>query len=342
MLRTTTAVLLATVLVLGAAAVAAPLAQETDEGVSIDQAYKSMIEERGGFEDMADRLALTKKFLADHPDTKYTARLIMHVYYYQAERLADTTGAVAYAEQLRNEVKTPEHITDYDKSMAQIYGQAGMLDKMVAIADELDAADELDFNDYWEIIQIATANDEWQLVRKYCAKARPMATEEAFRTDYPERDFTDEEAVKAGARRAGMIAGKDGWALANLGRVDEALTQFALAGESLERSYVGVLDYDIGLQWAKTLLLKGDYDAAIAQFAPEALILTNEDALAGLKEAYAKKNGNDDGFDAYANKLHFEIAPKVKDFELPDFGGKRVKYDDVRGDVTLLAFWFPT
>jgi tetratricopeptide (TPR) repeat protein len=340
MLRTSSAVLLAAVLLLGLAVVAVP--QSQDEGASIDEAYKSMIEERRGFESMADRLAVTKKFLAEYPDTKYTARLIMHVYYYQAERLEDIEGAVAYAEELRGKVETAEFVAAYEKSLGEIYGEAGLLDKMVAIADKLEAAGEMNFNDYWSIVQIATANDEWKMVRKYCAKGRPLANAESFRSDYPERDFTDEEVEKAGANRLGMISGKDAWAMANLGQIDEALAEFASAGKSISRSYVGVLEYDVGLHWAKTLLKKGDYEGAIEQFAPEALIMSNEDALAGLRKAYAKKNGSEDGFEGYAEKLHFEIAPKVKDFELPDYDGKRVKYRDVRGDVTLLAFWFPT
>jgi len=338
--RTSTALLLAAVLLMGIVVVAVPQEEEK----AVNEEYRSMIEKRRGFESMADRLALTKEFLAEYPDTKYTARLIMHVFYYQAERLEDTTGAVAYAEELREKVKTPEFVTAYEKSLGEIYGEAGMLDEMITIADKLEAAGELNFEDYWGIVQIATANDEWNMVRKYCGKARPMANAQAYRSDYPERDLTDEEVEKGGANRAAMISGRDAWALANLGQVLEALTGFTEAGKSIGRSYVGVLDEDIGLHWAKTLLMAGDYAGAIEKFAPEALIMRNEDALAGMKEAYAKKNGGGDrdGFDDYLQKLHVKIAPKVKDFALPTYDGKRVKYADARGEVTLLAFWFPT
>jgi len=340
MRRTLSVALLAAVIAFGFAAVAVPQGQ--DEGKSIDKAYRSMIEERREHDDMADRLALTKKFLTDYPDTKYTARLITHVFYYQAERLEDTTGAVAYAEELRKKVVTPEFVTAYEKSMVQIYGDAGMIDEMVAVADKLESAGEMGFNDYWGIIQIALQNERWKMVRSYCAKARPLANAKAYRSDYPDRDFTDEEVNEAGAKRAAMISGRDAWAMANLGQAHEALVEFAEAGKSIGRSYVGVLDEDIGFHWAKTLLQASLYDDAIEKFAPEALIMQNEEAFAGLKKAYAIKNGGDDGFDEFVKKLHFEIAPKVKEFELPDYNGKRVKYADARGDVTLLAFWFPT
>jgi hypothetical protein len=70
--------------------------------------------------------------------------------------------------------------------------------------------------------------------------------------------------------------------------------------------------------------------------------MRSEEAMAGLEKAYVGKNGSEDGFEAFAGKLHAKIAPTVDEFELPDYEGKRNKYADIRGDVTLLAFWFPT
>jgi tetratricopeptide (TPR) repeat protein len=338
MLRKSTAILLAAAVLLAFAAAAYP----KDDRVPVDEAYKNMIEKRRGYESMADRLAVTKDFLEKYPDSKYTARLITHVYYYQGDQLDDPAGAVAYAEQLRARVKTPEFITDFDKSLVEIYGEAGMIDKMIAVADRLEAASELDFGDYWNIVDAAAANDAWKLVRTYCAKARPLANAKAYRAEYPDREMTDQEIEKAGANRAAMLAGMDAWALANLGQIGEALAEFETAGQNINRSYVGVLDYDIGLHWGKTLMMKGDYHAAIERFAPQALIMGNDDALAGLTEAYEKKTGGEDGFDAYIERLHREIAPKVTEFELPLYDGKRVKYADIKGEVTLLAFWFPT
>ena len=338
MLRISTSALLAMVLLL----VTSPLAFASDDAEAVDEAYKAMIEQRRGHDEMADRLALTKKFLEQYPESKYTARLIGHVYYYQGERLEDPAGAIAYAEDLRAKLTNPDFIADFDKQMVELYGEAGMLDKMTKLAGELEAAGEMKFGDYWNIIQIATDHEDWAMVRTYCKKAWPMADAKSYRADYPDYDFTDEEVQKAGDNRTGMIAGKEAWALANMGMVDEALSHFEMTEMKLSRSFVGVPDYDIGLHYANTLSMKGDYDRAIEKFAPEALIMRNEEALAGLEKAYAGKNGSADGFDAFAAKLHTEIAPKVVDFELPDYEGKRNKYADIKGEVTMLAFWFPT
>jgi len=335
--RKSTAVLLAVVLSVMTVTMAVP-----NDGAAVDEAYKAMIEERREHEDMSERLALTIKFLEQYPESKYTARLIGHVYYYQGERLEDSPGAIAYAEALRTKLTNPEFVTDFDKRMVELYGEAGMLDKMTALAGKLESAGEMKFSDYWNIVQIATNHEEWGMVRTYCKKARPMANAETYRLDYPQYDFTDEEVQEAGNNRTAMVAGKDAWALANLGRLDDALAEFETTDEKLNRSYVGVPDYDIGLHWANTLLMKGDYDGAMKRFAPEALIMRNDAALAGFKKAYVGKNGGDEGFDQFAGSLHAKIAPTVEGFELPDYDGKRNKYADIRGDVTLLAFWFPT
>jgi hypothetical protein len=177
MQRIPLAFLSAAVLVIGIVVSAIP----GDAAPSIDDAYRQMIEKRRGYEAVADRLALTKEFLDHHPDTKYTARLLTHVFYYQGERLDDRPGAIAYAEGVRGKVENPETVRQIDKAMVELYGDANMLNKMIAVADRLEAAGELDFSDYWNIVGAATANEEWKMVRTYCAKARPLANAQAYR-----------------------------------------------------------------------------------------------------------------------------------------------------------------
>jgi tetratricopeptide (TPR) repeat protein len=309
---------------------------------AVDEAYKKAMDERRTFDEIPDRLAITKAFLEQYPESQYTARLITHVFYYQGERLEDMPGAIAYAEELRAKIVDPDIVKDIDREMVGLYGDAGMTDKMVALATRLEDAGDMKFNDFWRIIEICSDNGNWEMVRTYSKKARPMANAETYRSDYPQYDFTDEEVEQAGGNRTAMVAGKDAWALANLGSVDDALVLFAQAGKTIKRSYIGVPDYDIGLHWANTLLMNGDYDGAMEMFAVEALVMGNEDAREGLKKAYVGKMGNETEFDKYADRLHREIAKSVVDFELPDYEGTRMKYADIRGDVTLLAFWFPT
>jgi tetratricopeptide (TPR) repeat protein len=318
---------------------------EQDEAAkrqAAEEAYNSMMEVRHTYPEVKDRMAMTKEFLADYPETEHTAALLGHVFYYQGERLGDAPGAIAYAEGIRRQITDPVIATDVDKMMVELYGQAGMTDRMLSVAAELEAAGEMKFNNYWNVIEVATEHGDWGVVANYCEKARPLATAEAYRTQWSEHEFTDEEAEKAARNRRGMIAGKDAWAKANTGRVEEALAEFTEADQWVNRSYLGVPEYDFNLHWANTLIMKGRYDDAIDRLATEALVMGREEAVAALKEAYVGKNGGDSEFDRYAERLHRKVARSVDDFTLRDYKGTPHTFADLRGEVTLLAFWFPT
>jgi hypothetical protein len=133
-----------------------------------------------------------------------------------------------------------------------------------------------------------------------------------------------------------------GWSRANLGEVDRALADFESADKIVSRSYFGTGDHNLNLYWGQTLLMKGDHAAAAEKLAADALVMRDEKALTGLRRAYAAIHGGDAGFDEYAAELHRSIAKSVGDFELADYSGKRHRLSDLRKDVTLLAFWFPT
>jgi len=335
------AILAVSLVALGALGTVSYTSEEQDQTAAAE-AYKSMMDKRHTYPDFRDRMALTKDYLAQYPETKNTARLLGHVFYYQGERMEDVPGAIAYAEGIRQQITDPDIAKDIDIKMVELYGDAGMTDKMLALAQTLEAAGEMKFGNYWKVIQVATDAGDWDVVSSYCDKARPLATADAYRTEWSEYEFTDEEAEKAAKYRKGMVAGKDAWAKANTGRVDEALAQFAEADGWVNRSYLGVPDYDFNLHWADALIMKGRYDDAIGQLATEALVIRRDEAMEGLKKAYNGKNGSDSEFEKYAEKLHRKIAKNVDDFALPDYKGAQHKFADLRGEVTLLAFWFPT
>jgi hypothetical protein len=335
--------LLITLVLVGIDGVNAPVAyaQDEDQTSKVDEAYQQAMEKRRAVEPIEERLAITKAFLDEYPESKYTPRAIGAVVYYYGA-LEDMPGAVTYIEALRGKITDADIAKDVDKEMVVMYGEAGMTEKMIALADQLAADGALDFGDYWNIIEIGVKAEDWKLVQDYCARTEPLANADAFRTNYPDEDFTDEEVQKAGNNRKGMLLVKSGWARANLGEVDEALANFAEADKLVRRSFLDIPEYDLNLYWANTLMMKGEFRDAANRFATDALVMGNEDAQAGLKKAYAKTIGSDEGFKAYAANLHKSIAKPMKDFSLADYSGKRHEYAAIKGDVTLVAFWFPT
>jgi hypothetical protein len=307
-----------------------------------EEIYAQVSEKRRDLETTEEKLAVTKEFLDGHPSSDATARAIDAVVYYQGENLGDMDGAIAYAEQIRGKIVDADIAKAVDRAMIPWYGQAKMKDKMLAVAERLDATGDLGFNDQSNIIESAIKSGDWALTREYCQKARPMATADAYKAEHPKGNLTPEDISEAVNDRMGMLLVMNGWARANQGEIDAALGDFAGADSIVWHSYLGTPDYDLNLRWGKTLMMKGDYQGAIDRFATDALIMRNDEALAGLKDAYVALHKSESGFDAFAAQMHRSIAKPAADFGLADYEGAAHRFSDLKGDVTLLAFWFPT
>jgi hypothetical protein len=307
-----------------------------------EEAYQEAKSRLMNIDPDAERLAVYRGFLEKYPESGRTAGVMGAVVYYQGEKMGDMEGALAFVENIRSEITDPAVAKAADKALMEIYGEAGNRDKMLALADRFESEGEMRFGDYWKLVGYGVEHEDWSMVRTYCDKARPLATPEAYREEWSKYEFTDEEAARAAKNREAMLATKDGWAKANTGKLDEALADFALASGFIQRNYLGIPDDELNIHWANTLLLGGNYKAAIDKFAPDALLMNNEDALNGLKTAYEKMNGSADGYEAYTRKLHSRITKPVDNFELPDYEGNRKVFSELRGEVTMLAFWFPT
>ncbi len=307
-----------------------------------EEAYQKAVEMRRGSDSPEEKLAITKKFLDEFPESDHTAGMLSAAVYYQGEELGDTVGAVAYAETIRNQVDDPQIEMAVDKEMVNIYGETGMVPKMLAVADRLSAAGALGFRDHWNIIGSAIKAENWALAREYCEKAEGLVNADSYRADNADQKFTNVEIEQGVRNREGMLLVKNAWARANQGEVDAALADFAKADGLVERSYIDTPAHGLDLYWGKVLLLKGDYQSAESKLATAGLVTRNEEALAGLKKAYVGMKGSDSGFDVYSAELHRSVAKIVEDFELSDYEGERHRLSKLRGDVTLLAFWFPT
>ncbi|NIO29829.1 MAG: hypothetical protein GTO29_14890 [Candidatus Latescibacteria bacterium] len=322
-------------------------AEQGDENASnqttaANDAYEQLLKKRREVEPITERLAITKEFLDEFPESEHTANALAAVFYYQGEELGDMLGAITYAEEIRGAIDDPEIAKEVDKKLIGFYGESGATGKMITLADQLAAAGALDFDDHWNIIEGAVKAEEWKLVRDYCAKARGMTNAESYRADHPDNDLSEEEVAEAVNNRVGMLLVKDGWARANQGQIDTALADFAKADNLIPRYYFDIPEYDLNIYWAKTLLMRKKFEAAIERFAMSGLVMGEEEALTGLKEAYIGIHGSESGFEAYAAKLHLSIARTIDDFEMPDYEGNRHRFSDLRSDVTVLTLWFPT
>jgi hypothetical protein len=316
--------------------------QGQNNQAAIDEAYQVIDDLYDNEASDQQKLAATLKFLEAYPESTHTVGLVSDVFYFTGEQSGDMEGAVEFAEKIRAAVRDPAIATEFDRRLISWYGEAGMKDRMLSIAERLESDGTVRFGDYFNVIEQAVAMGDWAVTREYCAKARPKADAETWRAEWPDIEATDERAEKAGLNRQGMLLVKDSWAEANLGDVDGALEGFARAEQIISRSVIGIPANDLDLYWGRTLMMQGDAHGAMERFAPDALIAHDEDATLGLSEAYAMAYGSEDGFGAWSSRERLAIAKHAADFELPDSRGDRHRFADLRGEVTLLNFWSPT
>jgi hypothetical protein len=309
---------------------------------AIDQAYEVIGELYENEASDEAKLAATVEFLEAYPESEHTAGLVGDIFYFKGELAGDWEGAVEFAEQIRSDVVDPEIAADFDQRLISWYGRAGAKAKMLSLANRLEQEGTIRFGDYFNVIEHAVAMEDWARAREYCAKAEPKANAATWRAEWPDVEATDERAEAAGLNRQGMLLVKDSWARANTGDIDGALDGFARADEIVDRSFIGIPGYDLNLYWGRASMMKGDAEGAMDKFAPDALIVGDDDAAAALRQAYAMVNGSEDGYAAWSCRKRLAIAKTVDDFELSDSSGARHRFDVLRGEATLLNIWSST
>ena len=184
---------------------------------------------------------------------------------------------------------------------------------------------------------------DWELALKQVDVALTLATEEAFKADYPNLELSEERIQRAAERRkAGSLTVK-GWTLANLGRVDEGMAAFEEAETVTRFNYIGATENDLNRYWARTYHHEGRSDKALELLIPEAVYGGDEEARALLEEIFLVDGGEAEDFERYLESLRQEHARTVDDFALPTYEGKEINLADLRRDkVVMLVFWFPT
>jgi len=212
-----------------------------------------------------------------------------------------------------------------------------------SVAEELAATRGLEFGEMIDIADLALEHEQWELGAAYAEAALDKATPEAFLADYPDDDYTAEEAAAKAERRQVMSLANLGWALWNLGRPGEAMAAFERAAPMKSVNYVGAADTPLDYYHGKALHASGDSAAAMDLLAATAIMGSDDDAMAALSEAYVAVNGSDEGFEEWTWSRRESLARNVDTFTLADYEGNSHDFSALAdGKVTLLAFWFPT
>jgi len=287
---------------------------------------------------------LAEDYLAQFPDTEYSGSMAGAIVYYRGNDLEDPEGAYEIVSAALERIEDPEQRFGVSMELLGLSDSVNVPLDIAQVAIDLGAVRPLTYNEDMSVVETATDLEEWTVADEHALGALELATPETYLADYPDREFTDEEVASRVARRKALALAYDGWALYNLGDTELAFTRFAESDAAGSVSYLGVPNTPLYTFWGRAALGEGKNDHAIDLLGAEALF--GEDGSGAepyLREAYAAKNGSDEGFDEFLWATRSELATQVDDFALADYEGNSVSLSDVGdGKVMLLAFWFPT
>ena len=290
-----------------------------------------------------EKLAATKAFLGRFPDTEHTEDVASTLAYLLGDALGKPAEADAFLIDLAEKVKDP------DRELAVVGVRLGVLGKLKdgarlrqAVA-EFTKGRELKFGDRSTVADAAIECGEWALALDTAEAALPFASPEAVKADNPNRKLSEQRVADTARRRKVEMLGAKGWALANLGRLDEAVAVLREAHAADFRGYMGNTESSAGSYLGRALAMAGKKDEAADVLTVAALYGDDKAAMETLKGHLAAASESDGGFDAYLTATRLRLARTVDDFTLPDYAGKPQTFSKLRnGEVTLLSFWFPT
>lgn len=309
----------------------------------VEQAWSDLGDAYNNAETAQEKAELIEGFVRAFPDTAQAGQLASAVAYYRGDELGEPRAAYDLLAETLAKNTDPEARYQIGTAMFPLAVELGEPMDLGAIADELAETRPLDFGEMIDIADLAIEHDQWELAASYAEAALEKATPEAFLADYPDDDFTPEEAQAKADRRKAMSLADLGWAQWNLGDTEAAVATFDRAEQYKTVDYLGVADTPIDLYRGKALLDSGDAEAAIVVLTPPAVLGSDEDAMAALREAYAAVNADTSGFEDFVWDQRRLLAREIDDFSLADYEGQSHDFSALSdGKVTLLAFWFPT
>jgi predicted small lipoprotein YifL len=320
---------------------AADTAAEASAETPTNEAWEAMIAELRAVETDGEKVDILKAFVTANPNNERTAYALSGVIYYLGEDPAAREEALAFSREALALVTDDGVRREVQLELVSLYAAMADTDALKTAVAELAAAGPLGYADHDRITGAALEARAWGLAAEHAEASLGMATAEAYRADYPDRTFTDEQVTDAVANRKTSALTHKGWALANLDRVDEALAAFEAGSGNVSRNYVGIPEVPLYSYWGRTLAEAGQHGKAMEMLAADAVLGNDEEALDALHGAYVALNG-EAGFEDYLRRTRQGLAKTIDDFTLNNYQGEPLTMSSLKGQVVLLSFWFPT
>jgi hypothetical protein len=309
-----------------------------------EEVWSILVEAWNGLETPLEKTTLAENYLAEFPDTEHSGSMAEVVVYYRGHEMEDPQGAYDIVASVFELIKDPEQRFEVGMELLGLSDSVEVPLELAQLANSLGAHRPLTYSEHQQVFETAIDLEEWMVADEHSLAALEMATPEAYRANYPDREFTDEDVAERVQTRKATALAYDGWALYNMGDTELAFARFAAADDLGSVSYLGVPNTPLFSFWGRAALGEGDLDSAVELLGAEAAFGNDGSAAeVYLREAFVAKNGDEEGFEEFLWATRSELATTIDDFRLLDYEGNEISMANVStGKVTLLAFWFPT
>ncbi len=304
-------------------------------------AWEATLTELRAVETDGEKVPILKTFIENNPNNENTAYALSGVIYYLGDDEEGMEEALRFTGTILHKATDPDVRREMELERLGLYGRLGETESLLTAVEELSGNTPVSYSENEKVIDAALECKAWELAVKHAKTALANSTAATYRTDYPNRTFTDKEVDDAVRRRKASSMASMGWALAHLGQVDKALAVFEEGRGSVTRNYVGIPDSPLFSYWGRTLAESGRNDEALEMLAADAVFGGDVEAMDALHGAYTATKG-EAGFEDYLMQTRERLAVQVDDFTLNNYQGEPLTLSQLKGQVVLLSFWFPT
>jgi peroxiredoxin len=224
--------------------------------------------------------------------------------------------------------------------LLEIYAIAGNIDEFKLSFEKLFEPNSLDFGNYMLMMKCSSLATDWESLSSTIASAESIANEKSIINASPGRVFNKEYLKQVCDMRKGFIGFYQAWKVANTGRLDEALIQFASADSMISKNFFGVPDEGfLYVLWGRALLLDGQDEIGMEKIARGVLWSQDEELFHQLQQVYITRYGREKSFEEYVQNLRVKYAKKIENFSAKDYFGQTTTFDQLKGKVSILQFW---
>lgn len=287
-----------------------------------------------------ERKRVWEAFLDRNPSNAYTPvgleYLAEEIYY---KDMGDPAGGAEAIKRQIPKLGDPALVRQSEKTLVKMLGLAGRKDELAGLVAKWETAGRLGRADLSLVAGAAAKAGAWDLAMR-CATAELAELEKLKRelgNGAGGSSFTDREKAVALMNL--------GWAAANSGDPGEGVALLERASELGQYILAGFPTWptdDLDRYLAGALLLNGDAGRAVERILPSAVIGGDAAAMRMLREAWIKDGGDPTRFGDFVAEAKDRVARSIPEFSAFSYDGSEVRFDEVKGAVTFLGFWFPT